>query len=249
LIIVNALPIISAGEDVLVCEEESILLAASGAGVDGNYNWDNGVVNGIDFIPIVSGTYHVIGQDSNGCVNNDSLVLTILPLPTVNAGEDQLVCLDSLITLSVVDPDIAYSYSWNNGVVSGESFQANYEGTEGYTLTAVSSDGCIRSDEVLITIINCDTLLILPTGFSPNNDGVNDYLVFTGIPLDQTMALVVFNEWGMTLFESNDYQNDWDGTNQVGTAFVKGKELPVGTYYYVLRYGNEVVKNYLYIER
>ena len=66
-------------------------------------------------------------------------------------------------------------------------------------------------------------------GITPNNDGYND----TWTPLDiesyPEAVVKIFNRWGGLIFESNggvEYKA-WDGTNN-------GKELPVGTYYYII---------------
>ena len=54
-----------------------------------------------------------------------------------------------------------------------------------------------------------------------------DFFVIKEIELFPDHKLTVFNRWGDTVFESLDYQNGWDGTYD-------GKELPPGTYLYVL---------------
>jgi len=65
--------------------------------------------------------------------------------------------------------------------------------------------------------------------FTPNGDGVNDYwLITTGSCLKSAKAQV-FNRYGAKVFESNDYQNNWQGTHN-------GKPLPDGTYYFVISY-------------
>jgi gliding motility-associated-like protein len=65
-------------------------------------------------------------------------------------------------------------------------------------------------------------------GFSPNGDGINDVFVIRGIENTLSNRLVVFNNWGDVVYESDNYQNDWDGTKR------GGGELPSDTYYFVL---------------
>jgi gliding motility-associated-like protein len=74
--------------------------------------------------------------------------------------------------------------------------------------------------------------IFVPGGFSPNQDGINDYLVIRR-PSTTTLQLEIFNRWGNPVYRSSDYKNDWNGrTNQPGN--VLGPEIPDGTYYYIV---------------
>lgn len=250
LVTVYLLPLVIAGEDLAICEGDEVELNGEGAGEDGTYFWNQDIADGESFVPDSSSDFILLGLDANGCENSDTISITLLAIPMIYGGLDQRVCLEDDIILTVVDKEIDVIYEWDNGVEDGVSFSGYSESQTIYTVMAINSDACENTDEVLVDVINCDTVLIFPSGFSPNNDGVNDFLTFKGINADQSMYLAVYNEWGMKLFESSDYQNDWDGRNQLGTSIGKNTELPVGTYYYILEYGeNNVVKNYLYIER
>ena len=78
--------------------------------------------------------------------------------------------------------------------------------------------------------------IFVPGGFSPNQDGLNDYFVIRR-PSQTTIQLEVFNRWGNVIYRSADYKNDWNGrTNQPGN--VLGPEIPDGTYYYIIT-GND----------
>jgi len=74
--------------------------------------------------------------------------------------------------------------------------------------------------------------IFVPGGFSPNQDGINDYLVIRR-PSTTIIQLEIFNRWGNPVYRSGDYKNDWNGrTNQPGN--VLGPEIPDGTYYYIV---------------
>jgi gliding motility-associated-like protein len=98
-------------------------------------------------------------------------------------------------------------------------------------------------------LVNCDTLcidipacachtcdtcctidnIILRTGLSPNGDGFNDvYKIETGGKDCGIIEMTVFNRWGNIVWKSDDYQQNWGGTNQEGTVL-----LPEGTYFIV----------------
>ena len=88
----------------------------------------------------------------------------------------------------------------------------------------------------------------VPTIFTPNNDGVNDYFVVPCLletnqyPQSQ---VIVFNRWGDEVFRSpKPYQNNWRGT-------FNGEDLPAGTYFYIvdLGDGNKPMNGYTLIQR
>lgn len=75
---------------------------------------------------------------------------------------------------------------------------------------------------------NCDCTPYIPSGFSPNGDGINDYFspVFTCIP--NNYEITIFNRWGEKVFYSNSINSSWDGTQ-------KGKSIPLGSYVYLIK--------------
>jgi gliding motility-associated-like protein len=70
-----------------------------------------------------------------------------------------------------------------------------------------------------------------PEGFSPNGDGVNDTFVCT-LNQDDSYILKVFDRTGQVYYQSDNYQNAWDGT--ANTGLHAGRKVPVGTYFYTL---------------
>jgi len=140
----NALPTVSAGTDVSVCTGDSAILNGSGAV---SYIWDNGIMDGVHFIPVAANTYTVTGTDGNGCANTDQVDVTLNSLPTVGAGADQTVCEGDPVTVSGTG---ASSYTWDNGVSDGVAFNANTTTT--YTVTGADVNGCENTDDLLVTV-------------------------------------------------------------------------------------------------
>jgi gliding motility-associated-like protein len=147
---VAPLPVIDAGLDVTICEEESITLNGAGAGAGGTYTWDGGITDGVSFIPATSGTYTVTGTDENGCENTDEVLVTVNPLPVIDAGENQTICFEESVTLSGSGAGLGDLTSWSDGVIDGMPFTP--ESTTTYTYTAISPDGCESTDEVTVTV-------------------------------------------------------------------------------------------------
>ena len=81
---------------------------------------------------------------------------------------------------------------------------------------------------VEITVI-CDKLKVF-TGFSPNNDGVNDFFMIEGAESLPNNTLTIYNRWGNQVLGTKGYKNDWSGT-------WNGSIVPDGTYFYIFNDG------------
>jgi gliding motility-associated-like protein len=70
--------------------------------------------------------------------------------------------------------------------------------------------------------------LYLPTAFSPNKDGINEY--YRPITFDvEEFTMEIFNRWGELIFQGNQNSLGWDGTFQ-------GKESPTDVYLVAVYY-------------
>ena len=92
--------------------------------------------------------------------------------------------------------------------------------------------------------------LHIPNGFSPNNDGINDFWIIRGIEGYPNNKLRVYNRWNNRVFERKGYKNNWDGRNQMQIYFGNG-ELPEATYFYILDLGDgsKPYTGFVYIKR
>ena len=101
--------------------------------------------------PGATTTYTLTVTNSSGCTATDQVVVTVNnTLPTINAGPDQTVCQGANVTLNAISnvPNI----SWNNGVFNNVPFVANNIGTTTFTATATAANGCVSTDQVLVTV-------------------------------------------------------------------------------------------------
>ena len=127
---------------------------------------------------------------------------------------------------------------------------------EGWRFRVITSSpdyicgGEIISESSQLIITN----LVIPSAFSPDADGINDLWTIRG-GLNENYPnnkIVIFNRWGIKVYESKGYQNDWDGTYNNNMSTTSSSNLPVGTYFYVLDLngdGSDVRKGYVYITR
>jgi gliding motility-associated-like protein len=96
----------------------------------------------------------------------------------------------------------------------------------------------------------------MPTGITPNGDGLNDAFVIKGIgpPVNpepgeihcdwlEDTKMRVINRWGSLVFEYDNYRNEWEGTNE------SGEDLPEGTYFVVFEALGESFSTYLDLRR
>jgi gliding motility-associated-like protein len=145
LVTINPIPVVGAGPDQAICIGASVTLSGSGAAT---YTWDNGVTNGTAFAPIATTTYTVTGTTAAGCTSTDQVIVTVNPLPVVNAGADQAICIGASVTLNGAG---ASTYTWTNGVTNGVAFTPAV-GTLTYTVTGTSAAGCISTDQVDVLV-------------------------------------------------------------------------------------------------
>jgi hypothetical protein len=89
-ITVNTLPVINAGDDQTVCPGVSVILSATG-GI--SYQWNNGVTNGISFIPTATQSYIASGSDNNGCSNSDTVLVTVIDCTGIEEQDDVTVSI------------------------------------------------------------------------------------------------------------------------------------------------------------
>lgn len=121
-----------------------------------------------------------------------------------------------------------YTYYWNfndpNSTDNNQnpSHSFNSVATFNVQLIVVGDHGC--TDTIMHAVQIIDDSLIFPNVITPNGDNLNDKLEIKGLlnGAYTDKVLIVYNRWGKKVYESNNYQNDFDGQG-----------LPDGVYYYV----------------
>ncbi len=176
-------------------------------------------------IGVTSNTYEV--TDGSGNTASCSFDITRYAMPTINIGEDVTINAGFVHELEVITTNGATfdwypSYGINNPTIASPN--ANPEVTTTYTLTVTSSNGCVLTDEITITV---NPQIEVNNFMSPNNDGDNDTWEIKGNYLLDDCTIQIYDSWGNLIQESLGYQNDWDGTKE-------GTNLPEGTYFYII---------------
>lgn len=108
---------------------------------------------------------------------------------------------------------------------------------------------CYESYQFEISVENCPPYV--PQGFSPNDDGANDWFNIQGLyDIFERHQLLIYNRYGTLIFEG-DNSKPWDGKANRGLNNL-GKLLPNGTYYYVLHLNDPNYKSmvgWVYLNR
>jgi gliding motility-associated-like protein len=102
-----------------------------------------------------------------------------------------------------------------------------------YDIKVVTQDsGYVSESNYVICIQPEPPTITIPNVFSPNGDGVNDFFRIRNLELYDFRPLVIYNRWGAIVYQSDRYNNDWDG-----------KGVPDGVYYGVVSIilNNEIV--------
>ncbi|WP_046743393.1 T9SS C-terminal target domain-containing protein [Kordia zhangzhouensis] len=85
--------------------------------------------------------------------------------------------------------------------------------------------------------------LEIPSGFSPNNDHINDVWEINCLENYNDNELIIFNRWGTVVYQTKNYANDWNGrSNQNLVLLGNNERLPIGTYFYILKLQENTIK-------
>jgi len=141
----------------------------------------------------------------------------------------------------------SYLWSPDNQLDVATNAGVNFSGdsTQMITIVATHPTGCVLTDSVLVIVVD----LFIPSGFSPNDDNINDVFLIPELTTENyTAKLIVWNRWGEIVLEEEDYQNDWAGDCRGKTCMGDGP-LPEGTYFYHIDVYGVTIKGYTTIKR
>jgi gliding motility-associated-like protein len=238
-ITVNALTtvIADAGNDSTECNGGSFTLDGSGSTGATTYQWlqlpsNTTVGNAVTttVTPPGGSTSYVLVASNGACSATDTVIITSTPGPVANAGPDQSIITGMMATLggNPTGPP-GSTYAWGPVTGLGDPTMANPvaspAGTTTYTVYVTDANGCVGSDTMDLVVVPA---IKFPNGFTPNGDGVNDVWEIDNIYLFPDCQVEVYNRWGELLFNSIGYNPPWDGR-------FEGKDVPVGTYYYIIK--------------
>ncbi len=226
---INVLPVrkIFIGNDTSVCIHDTINLVASN-GL--HYSWSTMPTSGFgcygcgSIQPVITANITFVVDDTSKCVIGDTVIISVLPNPIVNAGADaEIISGGSTILLGTGATTYLWSPNTSISDIHVASPEVNPTATTTYILEGIDANGCANFDSVLVVVKPSVCAVAIPSGFSPNDDGKNDvFKVLSGCSISNFNLLIV-NRWGEIVFESTDQSVGWDG-------MYKEREQPINTY-------------------
>ncbi|MHB1177158.1 MAG: T9SS type B sorting domain-containing protein, partial [Daejeonella sp.] len=178
----------------------------------------------LEGIPVSSNNILKINGSYSGTGNNNLLLGTdVLPSGAIDTIKITLKVTPSNNMMGPFDNSASATATGSLGNVSND-ISANG--------TNPDPDNNGIPDESSVTPVMLKKVTVrVPEGFSPNGDGVNDVLVIENLD-NETISLHIYNAHGSLVYRNADYQNDWTGICNQGS--LRGKDIPDGTYYYVI---------------
>ncbi|MBS1609092.1 MAG: gliding motility-associated C-terminal domain-containing protein [Bacteroidetes bacterium] len=175
---------------------------------------------------------------SNGfCTDTSSVHISLNNEVTVNFEMPDIICPEDSASFINKSSGPIDSWSWTFGDGHTSSLQTppaeHYPltGKEKYYsvgLTVNSLLGCNESLTKTLRVLG-SCYIAVPSAFTPNHDGINDYLYPLNALKARQLVFRVYNRWGQLVFHSNDWQSKWDGT-------LNGVPQSTGTYVWLLQF-------------
>ncbi|MBV8328194.1 T9SS type B sorting domain-containing protein [Chryseobacterium sp.] len=198
--------------DQVICSSEKVILDA-GPGFS-SYLWSNGATT--QTTSVGAGTYFV-DLGFNGCVYRQTVTVSTAEAPTIT----RIDVVNATATVYVTGGTAPYRYSLNGiDYQTSNVFTGLSRGI--HTMYVLGSDGCspVIKEFLVLNLVNAIT---------PNGDGINDVLNYTDLRIKQNVSIEVADRYGAQIYKSSDKNYIWDGK-------ANGRNLPTGTYWYVLKW-------------
>lgn len=186
--------------------------------------------------------------------NNTNITVSLIPLPETiqlpplnNCNEGYNTSTYNLeLILTEINSNSYFNFSFyetiedlennTNQIVNINNYQSQQTPQTLYIKAETST--CFDIFKFNLITENCPPFI--PQGFSPNNDGYNDYFNIQGLyTIFQDHELLIYSRYGNLIFIGDD-NSKWYGVANHGIN--KGKLVPTGTYFYVLKFNH---KNFL----
>ena len=236
---------VHAGPDTAICKGRSVRLIASKGT---SYSWtpSNGLSNTSVINPVakpdVTTTYIVKVTDNDGCSDTAQVKIKVLNSVELIAGISgtEYLCrpYDSA---SFRDISAGNIIRWNWTFGNGQTDTTSKPPTQYYSipeneddylvrLAVMDTSGCTDTTSHTTKVAgNC--YIAVPTAFTPNGDGLNDYLYPLNAYKATNLVFRVYNRNGQVVFETRDWSKKWDGT-------LRGVQQSSGVYVWTLEYND-----------
>lgn len=228
IIISIPLTAINLGNDTVYCPGKTYLLNAHNPGFK-TYQWQDGSTDSI-YLASSPGVYSVAAIDFCNRLYTDTIRVVKKEFK-IDLGKDSTICKSESMTLSVAAGYFSYNwfpqYALTPDAPNRVTIRPEISTT--YSVEAEVLQGCKLSDTVNISVENCPQYIYFPTGFTPNNDGLNDYFKPSIGGALIKYELQIYNRWGQLVFQTATKTVGWDGK-------LKGLLQSSGTFVWQCKY-------------
>ncbi len=202
--------------------------------IDWKWNFGDGTEDVYDRNPVHSfaqgGNYKVslIVKSIKGCLDTATKDVNVSWFDPF-AGNDTVIVKGETINFYAIG---GVEFTWTPGdrlnLTNINNPQGFYPDTGhyDYNVHIKSAAGCEGDDSIKVWVVNQSSLFV-PSAFTPNRDGLNDYLRMISVGYAKINFFRVFNRFGELVFQTDHIGDGWDGT-------YKGKDADIGTYFWVL---------------
>ena len=215
-------PIANAGPDTTICYNTPGFLHGSHDGSSFSWSPTNSLINSNTLNPIaypsqLSTEYILSSLDNLGCPKpgRDTVLITMLPKINAYAGNDTMVVITQPLQLNA---EGGATYQWLPSTGLNNSSIKNPIGVYGaeidtvrYTVLVFNAAGCVDSAFVTVKVFKTNPYVFVPTGFTPNGDGLNDVVRPIAVGVERINYFSIYNRWGQLLFKTTVNGHGWDG--------------------------------------
>jgi hypothetical protein len=184
-------PSVDAGLNQIICAGTTVTLSGNGS-AGATFQWNNGIQNGVAFVPTTTTTYTLTATAANGCSSTDQVIVAVNSLPVVSAGPDINACDGSAVTLSGSG---ALSYTWQPAVQNGQAFIP--VNSSAFIVTGTDANNCQQTDTVQVNVVQstsstlnesaCDAYAL--NGQTYTQSGTYTQVISNGSGCDSTITL------------------------------------------------------------
>ena len=208
----------------------SIDVQLSGNSPPYTYLWNNGQ-NTSSINNLSAGDYILQVEDSNNCFEEFQISIFEPAEIIINYTAYNASCQendDGSIVTNISGGSLPYNYLWSTGDITPNLENIN-KGQFSFSVT--DANNCISSSDIIeVNFEGLDGCIEIPSGFTPNGDGIHDEWTIYGLSNFPNCKISVYNRWGQSVFYSEGYGILWDGKSD-------GIDLPIATYYYIIELG------------
>lgn len=225
------------------CEENTVQYSHNGRNGITSWNWNfdnsstsiaqNPLMRYTDFFP--KNTSLIV---SNGVCSDTAAVSIVFDnlLDAAFEGPEFVCPNDATVFLNKSKGTITgYDWTFGNGNSSNQQNPPAqmypvpvFTTEETVRLQITNRYGCTDTATQIIKVVN-NCYIAVPSAFTPNGDGLNDYLYPLNAYKARDLSFSVYNRFGQRIFFTRNWLNKWDGT-------FKGQGADTGTYVWILTY-------------